>query len=272
VKILDGYIRSLDGYVALAGAAMRQRLVYRNSFLTGVASHLFFALALIYFWRAVFAGRETLHGFSWPELETYLLLTFCTNVVLGWNTEMAIVLRILDGRMAVDLLRPSDFQLARMAEGFGVALLESVMMIVVLVGVALVLGGISPPRDLATLVLALSSFGLGLVIKFAIMYITCVLAFWTHSSWGIAHARTALVRLFSGGLVPLSFMPEWLRELSEALPFQGIVYLPSTVYLGRSSTSVGYALATQAGWAVALLLVGRTAFARGLRKVTIHGG
>lgn len=259
-------------YAALASAAVQQRMAYRNAFLLSVVSQLLVALSLIYLWQAVYAGRPALSGFTWPELKTYLLLTFFTNVVIGWHSEMAVVGRILDGSVAIDLLKPLDFQAARLVEILGVALFEGAVMLLVLAVLALALGGIEFPPDLATLGLALLSFGLGALIKFGVLYLTCMLAFWTNNGWGIVHARMAVTQLFSGALVPLTFMPEWLRGLAEALPFQGMVYLPSTIYLGRLGDGVFGALGSQAAWAVALLVTSRLAFAQAMRKVTIHGG
>ena len=259
-------------YLALASAAVQQRVAYRNAFFLGIASQLLVALSLIYLWQAVYAGRPAVSGFSWPQLKTYLLLTFFTNMVIGWHSEMAVVGKILDGSVAIDLLKPLDFQAARLIETLGVALFEGAVMLLVLAALAAALGGIQLPPDLGTLSLALLSFGLGALIKFGVVYLTCMLAFWTHNGWGIVHARMALTQLFSGALVPLPFMPEWLRSWAEALPFQGMVYLPSSIYLGRVGDGVFGALGSQAVWAAALLITGRLAFAQAMRKVTIHGG
>jgi ABC-2 type transport system permease protein len=262
----------LRRYLALASGAMQQRLAYRNAFLLSVLSHLLACFSLLYLWRAVYAGRPSLNGFSWTELKTYLLLTFMTNAIAGWQSELALVGRIIDGTIAVDLLRPFDFQLARLVETVGMAAFEAAIMLVVLGLVALVVGGILFPHDLRTAALATLSFGFGLLIKFGVQYITCLLAFWSNHGWGIVQARVALTQLFSGALVPLPFMPDWLRNVAEALPFQGIVYLPSSIYLGRAGGGVLWALAAQAAWALGLLVIGRLAFAGALRKVTIHGG
>lgn len=261
----------LARYLALASAALQQRLAYRNAFLLGLLSQLLVVLSMLYLWRAVYAGRPTLQGFDWPELKTYVLLTFFSNVVLGWTSEMAIVSRVLDGSVAVDLLKPLDFQLARLSETLAVTLFEAVVVLLVLALVALALGGIIVPTDARTLGFAVVSFSLGVLIKFGVVYLVCLLGFWTNNGWGLVNGRIALTQLFSGALVPLPFMPGWLESIAQALPFQAMVYLPSTLYLGRQPDPWA-ALGVQATWAVALLGLGRLAFARAVRQVTIHGG
>jgi ABC-2 type transport system permease protein len=120
------------------------------------------------------------------------------------------------------------------------------------------LGGIAVPSDARTLGFAIVSYGLAVLIKFGVVYLVGLLGFWTHNGWGLVNGRIALTRLFSGALVPLPFMPGWLESLAQALPFQAMVYLPSTIYLGRQPDP----------WAA----LGRLAFARAVQQVTIHGG
>lgn len=262
----------LTRYAALASGAVQQRLAYRNAFFLAVLSHLLGCFALIYLWRAVYGDRPSLNGYTWPELQTYLLLTFLTNAVAGWHAEMVMVGRIVDGTVAIDLLRPFDFQYARLVETLAGAVFEGTILLFVLALVALGLGGFLLPPSFASFALACVSFGLGLLIKFGIQYITCMLGFWSNHGWGIVQGRVALTQLFSGALVPLPFLPDGLRGVAEVLPFQGIVYLPTSIYLGRTGNGALAAIATQAAWACGLLLVGRYSFAHALRKVTIHGG
>lgn len=262
----------LSRYAALASGAVQQRVAYRTAFFLAVLSQLLGCFALIYLWRAVYGDRPSLNGFSWPELQTYLLLTFLTNAIAGWHVELTMIGRIIDGTVAIDLLKPFDFQLARLVELLAGAVFEGAILLFVLAIVALGLGGILLPPDAASFALAFISFGLGLLIKFGIQYITCMLAFWSNHGWGIVQGRIALTQLFSGALVPLPFMPGWLREMAEILPFQGIVYLPSSIYLGRAGDGALGSIATQAAWALGLILIGRLSFGGALRKVTIHGG
>jgi ABC-2 type transport system permease protein len=78
---------------------------------------------------------------------------------------------------------------------------------------------------------------------------------------------------FSGQVVPIAFFPDWLVVIAWALPFAAMVQAPIEVWLGHAEglELVGL-LALQAFWAGVLLLLGRTVFAAGLRKLVIQGG
>ena len=260
-------------YLALASATVQIRMAYRTAFLLGVISNILILLSLYYLWRTLYAGRDTLGGFSWAEMQTYLVLTFATNLVVGWYSEITITMRILDGSVATDLLKPLDFQLARLAETVAGALFESVIALLIIVVVAVVLGGLLLPPDAGAGLLSAVSFALGSLAKFGTVYLACLLSFWTVNGWGISWARIAVTQLFSGALVPLPFLPDWLRTIAEWSPFPGMVYLPTAIYLGRvGPAAAAWALVGQAAWAVGLLLVGRWAWDAAMRKVTIHGG
>lgn len=90
---------------------------------------------------------------------------------------------------------------------------------------------------------------------------------------GIAWMRAAITNFFSGALVPLAFFPGWLEKLSLLLPFQGIVYIPASIYLGRleglqALQSVGLQLL----WIIVLWLGARLMWNWAVRQVTINGG
>jgi ABC-2 type transport system permease protein len=71
----------------------------------------------------------------------------------------------------------------------------------------------------------------------------------------------------------LTFFPDWLRLTAEWLPFQGIVFVPTAIYLGHLSMMQSiHAVALQAGWVAALWWAGRLGWHWAVRKVTIHGG
>jgi ABC-2 type transport system permease protein len=266
-------VSALRRYLALASATVQIRMAYRTAFLLGVISNILILLSLYYLWRTLYAGRDTLGGFSWAEMQTYLVLTFATNLVVGWYTEITISVRILDGSVAIDLLKPVDFQFARLAETVAGALFEGAIALVIVGVIAVGLGGLLLPPNALVGLLSGTSFVLGLLVKFGVVYLCCLFSFWTVNGWGIFWARDAVMQLFSGALVPLPFLPGWLRTIAEWSPFPGMVYLPTGIYLGRiGPAAAGWALLGQAAWAVALLFVGRWAWHGAMRKVTIHGG
>jgi ABC-2 type transport system permease protein len=260
-------------YIALGSATFQQRLAYRNVFFLSLLAQLMVLFSLFYLWRAIYAGRSELGGFAWGEMQTYLLLTFVANAVISLHSEVMMTWRILDGSIAMDLLKPLDYQTARFVEVITTAVLEGAAAVALACVVGVLAGIHLLPADAAHGLLAFVSFSLGVVIKFGIAYLAGLACFWTNNGWGISWAHTAVSQLFSGALVPLPFLPLWLRTTAEWLPFKGMTYSPIQIFLGRVGVAESCGiLAQQAAWAVALWILGALGWNVMVRKVTIHGG
>jgi ABC-type uncharacterized transport system permease subunit len=83
----------------------------------------------------------------------------------------------------------------------------------------------------------------------------------------------AAVRSFlSGQVVPLWFMPDWLRTVAEILPFQAATYTPLAIYFGRPPGGLAAALAVQCIWIVVLGASCAWVWSRAKRRVVVQGG
>ena len=260
-------------YRSLGKVALQDALAYRAALFVYMISTFLFMVATFYLWQAIFAGRGTLADYSWPQMRAYLLIAFLSNALVSTFTEGNIAYRILDGSLAMDLLKPLDFQQARLAETLGATVFEGGLS-VILLAIALVLfaGGAAPPTAPMTTFFAISLL-LSLLVKFNIVYLAGLLCFWTTSATGVQWTRTAIANFFSGALVPLALFPHWLERITLLLPFQAMVYTPTAIYLGRVDQGGALRLlGLQLFWIVALWFAAKLVWNVGVRRVTIQGG
>ncbi|HUH07325.1 MAG TPA: ABC-2 family transporter protein [Egibacteraceae bacterium] len=259
-------------YMALARVARRTMLAYRGGFIVHVLGATLALVALFYLWRAIFAASTALEGYTWEQMKAYLLVAFLSSMLVAWFGEWRVAEKIMDGEVAGDLVKPLDFQRARLAEVVGAVAIELVVSAVAVAVILVAFGSMVMPGGLHAALFAVS-FVAGLMLKFTVVYAVALVCFWTTGYLGVVWARTAITNLLSGALIPLAFFPGWLRGLAQALPFQGIVATPAAIYLEQVDARTAVRLiAVQAAWIVALWWVGRFMFSRGVRQVTIHGG
>lgn len=264
---------NIKAYRSLASRSMQNALAYRTTYLISFASNLIGFLSLFTLWRAIYDGREQLAGMTWDQMKAYLLITFMANSLLSWYSETAISNKVLDGSVAVDLLKPLDFQKARLAETIGTSIVESGIAIVILSVLMLTMTNIPVPHSIMTWMLFLLSLFGSLTVKFCIVYMAGLLCFWSTGSFGIVWSRIAITNLLSGAMVPLSFFPDWLEKLSLYLPFQSIVHTPASIFMERMDVwEAAQWIALQWVWAIALWIAGMGMWRWAVRKVTIHGG
>ncbi|QSF44693.1 ABC transporter permease [Paenibacillus tianjinensis] len=260
-------------YRSIANRSLQNVLAYRTSYVIGFLANAVNLLAIYFLWHGIYSGRAEVGGYSWDQMKTYLLVTFLANSVLSWYSETSISGKILDGSVAVDLLKPIDFQTARFSETLGASLLEGGMSAILLILFASFLSGITLPHSLLVYVLfALSLLG-AILVKFGVVYLAALLCFWSTGSMGIVWTRIAVTNLLSGALVPLAFFPDWLERLALYLPFQSIIHTPTMIFLQQTGTLESLKLiALQAFWGIALWIAGKGMWNWAVRQVTIHGG
>lgn len=260
-------------YRAICMVSMQNTIAYRSSFIINITASLFAAISLFFLWQAIYNGRSELSGYTWGQMKAYLLITFITSTLLSWYSETAISKKILDGSVAMDLLKPLDFRKARLAETLGSSIFESLIGIVMACIVLLIFSGVVLPQTPLAWVLFIISIGISVLTKFSIVYISSLFCFWTSNPFGIAWARAALTNFFSGALVPLAFFPNWLEKIALALPFKGIVYIPASIYLGQlQGLEAIKVIAFQIAWLIGLWMIGKLMWSWAIRQVTIYGG
>lgn len=267
----DTRSRRIRAYRSMARMALKSLLAYQTSFLFGMLASAFGVLSMLYLWRSALAAGPR-QGFDWPQMKAYLLVAFVVGSLVSSYTDYRMANRIQQGDVAMDLVRPVDYQWSRLAESVGFAVYEAGTAIVVVLAAAAIFGGMSPP-DRDTLPLFILSALLVLPLRFGIVYLSGLLVFWTQNYVGVQAARIALITLFSGALVPLAFLPEWMRVIATYLPFVGMASTPALLYTGSlEGSDATTAVLVQAAWAVVLWWLARLMWSAAARKLTVHGG
>ena len=261
----------MRSYRALIRATARAALAYRLNLLLGLGAVLVQLIALLAVWRVILA-QSPVNGFTWPQMRAYLLVAFAAGTVVSLMGDFRMAFRILDGDVALDLVKPVDYQKARLAEAIGGLWIE-IVLIGVVVGVTLaVTGGVDVPAGPALALFAVSMLLL-VPLKFLIVYVSTLTCFWTQNFMGVQWARLAVMNLFSGALIPLAFMPGWLATVAQWSPFAGLTSTPALIFLGRVDGRLGLQLvAVQLGWVVVLWFCARLVWRAGLRRLTVNGG
>lgn len=265
-------MRKCKKYLSLVKTSMQQALAYRSDFFMSIMVTVLLFISSFFLWRAVFEGKSILSIYSWDQMKGYLLVSFICNTLLSWYSESSISRKILDGSVAMDLIKPYSFYFARLSETIGSSILEGLVIGIASVVLIIILR-IPLPNNIMIWVCFLVSVFLALIIKFAVVYLFSMLVFVTTSYLGILWARAAVTNFLSGGLVPLVFFPSWSQTLFAYMPFQYIVSFPASIFLNQKELpQIGYHFLIEMLWIIALFLLGKILFAISIRKVTINGG
>lgn len=246
--------------------------MYRGRYVVGVLISLLQILVLFSVWRAVMENRENPAGYTWPEMRTYLLLSFLLSLLLSFGTEERVSASIRDGSVSMELLKPVHYVTLRLTELLAALLLELLSAGLCLLIAALTLVRAVPPESGMGAALVLSLL-LAVALKGALAVATGILCFWTTNALGLIWCRQAIALLLSGAMFPLPMLPEWLRALAYALPFQGTFHTPVLIYFGRVDADEAAGLiAVQVLWLGILCATAMLLLNRGFRRLDTYGG
>jgi ABC-2 type transport system permease protein len=264
---------ALRKYWRHAALAVQETIAYRTPYMVNMLSIVVTYVVIILIWNAVFATRSSVGGYNWPEMKSYLIISLFMSALVSGSSEYRISRQIRTGNIAVELLRPVDYQKTSLAITLGNSLSEGLLVGVACLGFSFALGpALMPPDALAWL-----GFGAAVVLSFAtkflLVYVFGLVCFWTTSLMGISWLRKGFTDFFSGALIPLAFFPDWLRQTADWLPFRNIVWIPACAWSGRlQGGALLAALGVSLAWVLVLWFLGRFIWWRAMRKVTIQGG
>ena len=226
-----------------------------------------------YIWMAIYKFDSVINGISKDQIVTYIILSRIIYTQVTWGFIPKMGRKIHTGEIIMDLLKPIDFQLymylGRIGDSISFASMSAIPILIIC---AFTLG-IEVPHSPITLICFLLSLFLAMTISFFVEFWIGLLTFYTNYSWGLQTFQDALISLFSGALIPLSFFPGWLRLIADALPFKDMSYSPVAIYLGLvKGPQVLETLGFQVIWIIALFFLSRTFYSFAIKKITVQGG
>lgn len=260
-------------YLTIAQVAFQEVIAYRVTAMFTVLITFIWIFILFALWSAAFSERDQIAGFTFQDMKTYILLAYAISALAGWRVGGQMGGRIRDGSVVIDMIRPLNYRTTQMATATGMSVLEGVFSFGFAIGVGVLFFDMAGPTSPVNLLLFAISVALGFMTKTMIVFLFSLAIFWTLQGVGIAWARDAVLQVLSGTLIPLAFMPGWLRVPAEILPLRGIVSTPVTIYLGKAD-GIGLVglLALQVAWLAVLWWGADRLWNRAFRAAEIQGG
>jgi ABC-2 type transport system permease protein len=255
-------------------ATIKGELAYRFEFFTAIVGTLLNTILLYLLWSAVYESAVAMQ-MSRQSLITYVVLgqAFSFARMGQRRIIMRIGFSIRRGDVALDLVRPTDYQLLHFSSTLAAYVTETLMVSLPSYALALLVFGIDAPASWEAAAGFVASLAGAFLLVFALDFFIGLMAFWTHSVWGLAYAKMAVVDVLAGTIVPLSLFPGWLESVAMALPFRGIAYVPLSIYTGAiSGADIWINILVQFVWAGALILLTRLIWLIARRRLVVQGG
>lgn len=252
-------------------------LQYRAAALAGIATQFawgaFEILMYEAFWRsdpsAFPMERSSLYSYIWLQqgfLSLYML----------WIFDHSIFESIANGGVALELCRPYDIYTMWFVKNCSARLSRAILRCVPIFIFAFLLPepfALRFPNDPILLLLSAISLILAFIIVNSITMLIYISSFHTIDSRGIRLVVVTIGEFCAGGVIPLPFLPDRVRELCELLPFASSESTPLLIFSqALSGIDAVRSVLIQLIWAIILISIGRLWMKSSLKKVTLQGG
>lgn len=264
-------------YISVLRLRLLNGMQYRAAALAGVATQFFFGFMFIMIFQAFYSQASEPPPMSLEQLVAYIWLqqSFLALVTL-WFRDNELFQLITTGNIAYELCRPAGIYEFWYAKLLAQRLSSAILRCFPILAVVFLL----PDKYAMTLPASTESFlyfivalVLGLLLVVTISMLIYISVFVTLSSTGSMLMFSIFGEFFSGRIIPIPLMPEWLQNVSLCMPFHLTADFIFRVYTGHiSEREALIGILAQLGWLIALVLLGKWLLSRALRKVIVQGG
>jgi ABC-2 type transport system permease protein len=277
-------LQTVRKYFNIFRVSLIERMAYRGDFLLGSVLRFFPMITTILLWQAVYAGaaksdgadeNRTISGYTVREMIAYLLLVHISRMFSSMpGLSSVISLSIRDGSLKKYLLQPLDMigylMSYRAAHKVAYICTSALPYAGLFLACAGYFDGFPGPATLAPYVLSLV---LAFVVGFFFECAMGMVGFWFLEVTSLLWVVNTLNYFVSGQMFPLDLLPPVWVTVLKALPFQYLAYFPAAIFLGKvQGAALWRGLLAQAAWGLALIVLTRWLYARGLRRYGAYGG
>lgn len=267
------FVNRLLLYLELVRMEFVNNLAYRTTYFTGIFNYAIQIGAYFFLWEAVFSRRSVIGGLTKEEMLTYVIVAWVVRSFYFSNMDRRVGDDIREGKIALELIRPYSYQMVKYARSLGEAIFRmlffavpSGIMIYLLRPFGLPVGWFNAA------IFMVSMFG-SFVIYTQVSMLAGFMVFFTENPTGVYKVKRAVIDVFSGLMIPISFFPDWAVSIIKLLPFQTVSYMPNMIYLGKVTGWAAFeVLLLQAFWIVVLGLIGAVLWRYAIKNVVIQGG
>lgn len=260
-------------YLEMIRIRFLMMLAYRTDYYSGIVIYSINIGAYYFLWTGIYGDKGEIEGLTVAQMTTYIAVAWMARAFYFNNLDREMAQEIVEGRVAVELIRPYSYLGMKVMQGLGEGMFRLLLFSLpgmVIVSVIFQLDFFISP---STLGLFLISILFSFFINTQINLLAGIATFFLYNNTGLIRAKRVIIDLFSGLLLPISFFPGWAQEIMKFLPFQGISYLPSMIFTGGFTNSQAInAILSQAIWVAILIVPIYVLWILAKKQLIIQGG
>jgi ABC-2 type transport system permease protein len=262
----------IRAHLEIIKKSFQNNIVYRADYFFGVLNTLVLIFVNISIWKAIYEEDEVVGGIQFKIVITYVILGFLMQCIFTMD-DYFVENRVRNGLIASDILKPVSFRSYILSYSLGTLVFRVLMQLLPVFIVSIILFGFMPPFSPMMALYFLCSMILGYLVLYSINFIIWICSFWFYRIFSLVTIKDAAIMIFSGAILPLWFMPQWLVKIIKCTPFDSIYFTPISIYLGQMPNDEIYSsVLRQIIWVLILSVVGQLLWKAATKKLVVQGG
>lgn len=265
-------------YLSFFRIRFQTEIQYRAAAFGGIVTQFFWGFLYILLYNAFYAANPDAYPMSQAATSSYVWLNqgFLMLFAIWGGKDSEALNAIMSGQIAVELLRPIDLYNMWMARAYATRISQALLRCFPIFIVSALLPapfGLRLPPDWKAFLLFFASLLLSVTLVVAMDLLIYAMTFYTVSTNGLRVIVNTLVDFCAGGLLPLPFFPDGLRQVLEFSPFGSIQNVCLRIYSGDvAGKEALLRIALQLFWCGVLIALGKRLFVRCRRRLVVQGG
>jgi len=215
--------------------SISESLIYRTSVFLVFFSQLISTAVFIFLWSAIYReggqiGNYTLEGL----VQYFVLVGFLNFTILGVDVSWRVSEDIRLGNVTNYILKPISYYKTMLFVTLGKSCFNFVLIALVIVPLAFFGGYLNDFSFGMTRVLAVAfSLAIAFLLFMTFSFIVGLFAFWVGDGRGFNYGMKLVMSFFSGSIIPLNLLPDYMMSVNDFLPFKSIAWVPISLMTGK---------------------------------------
>lgn len=285
-------MKKLKPYFSYMKLRMICELQYRSAAIAGMSTQFFFGFIYIMLYLAFYNGAGSVEVSEIPIISflagpatTISLESMVTYLWLFQAFYYMVIIRQMDnelldmiknGNIAYEMCKPMNIYFTWFMKIFSKKVIGTLLRFWPIVMVAFFLPepfNLRLPDSTIHFLLFVISLMFALIIACILILFIHIITFYTLKDKGATSLVVTIGEIFTGGIVPIVFMPKALQVIAYLLPFRYVGDLPFRIYNGTLDISTAIInIGMQVIWIVILGCISYKLMNRALKRVTVQGG
>ncbi len=266
-------LENAGAYFSYFMMGLKTTFAYKADVVLSLLFRIATSIILVLVWSAVYLNTNTsnIGGFTLPLMYSYFFVYRAVSVIVDVDVSETMQNDIQSGRIAVSMIRPTDYVKQVISDTLGSVVVWSMMFSIPLLLIINVFVGMN--LSASTIFTFAIELVLGMIIYALINFIIGIFAIYLTNIWGMINLVHSVISILAGALMPINLFPEPFRSMLMLLPFQMLGYTPAATLLGTVSTSyIIDSIEISILWIAILAVIAVLWWRRSFRKITSVGG